>query len=253
MIDRDIDSVRATLDAGTHVGTIEFTSPPNNYLNGDSLARSVAAAQELREAGARAIVLCSEGKNFCAGADFSNLSGRGDVYELGIALVAQPLPIIAAVQGAAVGGGVGLAMSADLRVAGPSSYFWVNFARLGLHHGFGLTETLTRTIGESATVDILYRGNRLSGADAHRIGLCTELVDDDRIRSRAVEIAGEIAANAPLAVQSIRATLRGDLPEKMRAAMAHERAKQEELMGTADFIEGTTALRERRTPGFIGR
>lgn len=253
MIDSHFDGVRTTLDTRTHVGTIEFTSPPNNYLNGDSLARAVDAAQELREAGARALVLCSEGKNFCAGADFSNLSGRADVYELGIALVAQPLPIIAAVQGAAVGGGVGLAMSADLRVTGPAGYFWVNFARLGLHHGFGLTETLTRTIGESATVDILYRGNRLSGTDAHRIGLCTELVEDDQIRSRAVEIAGEIAANAPLAVQSIRNTLRGDLPEKMRAAMAHERAKQEELMGTADFIEGTTALRERRTPGFIGR
>jgi enoyl-CoA hydratase/carnithine racemase len=252
------DDLRVYLDDSTHVGTLEIGRPPHNYFDGDVLAQAVEAARTLGDMGARALVLCSEGKNFCAGANFAAAGGavgggRSDIYELGIELVEQPLPIIAAVQGGAIGGGVGLALAADLRVASPDSYFWANFARLGIHHGFGLTVTLPLAVGHQKAIELLYTGRRVSGEDAYQMGLCDHLVPAAQIRERATALAAEIAAAAPLATRAIRQTMRGSLAAGMKAAMATERALQAELTRTEDFREGTSALRERRQPQFRGR
>jgi enoyl-CoA hydratase/carnithine racemase len=203
-------------------------------------------------------MLCSEGKNFCAGADFGDSAGAlvGDgaahLYDIAIRLFEQPLPMVAAVQGAAIGGGLGLALAADARIASPESRFSANFARLGFHHGFGLTVTLPLVAGHQAALDLLYTGRRVDGTAAYALGLCDELVSADDVRARAIARAGEIAASAPLAVRSIRNTLRGPVIEQLRAAMAHERAEQERLQQTADFHEGLAASRERRSPNFLG-
>jgi enoyl-CoA hydratase/carnithine racemase len=252
------DEVRVDLDARTHVGTVEICRPPNNFFNGDVLATVVDAARELESLGARALVLCSAGKNFCAGADFSGSGGvvsgsRSDVYELGISLLEQPLPIVAAVQGGAIGGGVGLALVADFRVAAPESYFWVNFSRLGIHHGFGISVTLPLVVGHQNAIELLYTGRRIDGTAASRIGLCDHLVSHDLVRVRATELAAEVAAAAPLATRAIRKTMRGSLVGEVKAAMAVERVVQNELIRTEDFREGTAALRERRQPVFHGR
>jgi enoyl-CoA hydratase/carnithine racemase len=253
------DDVRVLLDDGTKVGTIEIRRPPHNFFDGDVLAQAVGAARRLGDMGARALVLCSEGKNFCAGANFATPAGggtsggRADIYELGVSLVEQPLPIVAAVQGGAVGGGVGLALAADLRVASPESYFWVNFALLGIHHGFGLSVTLPLAVGHQKAIELLYTGRRVGGAQAHRIGLCDHLVPAEEIRQRATDLAAEIAAAAPLATRAIRRTMRGSLAADMTAAMATERAIQDQLIRTADFAEGTSAVRERRKPDFRGQ
>jgi enoyl-CoA hydratase/carnithine racemase len=240
------------------VGTIEICRPPSNFFDGDVFAAAVDAAQELGAKGARALVLCSEGKNFSAGANFSAPQGaagggRTDIYELGIQLVEQPLPIVAAVQGGAVGGGAGLALAADLRVASPESYFWINFSRLGFHHGFGLSVTLPLAVGHQKAIELLYTGRRVSGEEAALIGLCDHLVPADRLRARATALAAEIAAAGPLATRAIRQTMRGSLAADMKAAMAAERVEQERLIRTADFAEGTAAVRERREPRFTGR
>jgi enoyl-CoA hydratase/carnithine racemase len=245
-------------DPSNFVGTIEIRRPPHNYFNGDVLADVAEIARKLADRGARALVLCSEGKNFCAGADFGNAAGpsgggRTDVYEIGISLLEQPLPIVAAIQGGVIGGGVGLALVADFRVAAPSSYFWVNFARLGLHHGFGLTVTLPRVIGYQAATELLYTGRRIDGTTARQMGLCDYLVPADELRSKAHELAGEMAAAAPLAVQGMRRTMRSALAREAKAAMDAERVVQNELIKTADFKEGTTAVRERRQPQFMAR
>jgi enoyl-CoA hydratase/carnithine racemase len=253
------DDLRVLLDAVSHVGTIEIRRPPNNFFDGDVLAQAVDAARRLGDMGARALVLCSEGKNFCAGANFGGGpggaagGGRSDIYELGIELLEQPLPIVAAVQGGAVGGGVGLALVADLRVAAPESYFWVNFARLGIHHGFGLSVTLPLAVGHQRAIELLYTGRRLGGEDAHRAGLCDHLVPAARVRERATELAAEIAAAAPLATRAIRQTMRGSLAADVKVAMATERAIQDQLIRTEDFREGTSAVRERREPQFRAR
>jgi enoyl-CoA hydratase/carnithine racemase len=100
------------------------------------------------------------------------------------------LPVVAAVQGAAIGGGLGLAMAADLRVASPESRFAANFSLLGFHHGFGLTVTLPLAVGHQAALDLLYTGRRIDGTTAHRLGLCDTLVPPDQLRARATELAG---------------------------------------------------------------
>lgn len=255
--DLSSDDVRVLIDEGTHVGTVEICRPPNNFFDGDVLAQVVDVAYKLGSLGARALVLCSAGKNFCAGADFSGAravgGSRSDVYELGISLLEQPLPIVAALQGATVGGGVGLALVADFRIASPLSHFWVNFSRLGIHHGFGITVTLPLAVGHQKAIELLYTGRRVDGETALRIGLCDYLVPADQIRVRATELAAEIAAAAPLATRAIRQTMRGQFVEDVKAAMTAERAIQDRLVKTEDFIEGTSAVRERRQPEFRGR
>jgi enoyl-CoA hydratase/carnithine racemase len=157
------------------------------------------------------------------------------------------------VQGGAIGGGLGLACSADFRVGAPEARFTSNFAQLGFHHGFGLTLTLPLVAGRQKSLELLYTGKRIGGEEAFEIGLLDRLVPLDELRQAARELAREIASSAPLAVQSIRKTMRGDLAEAFRAATVHEGSEQIWLRQTADFQEGIKASAERRAPVFQGR
>jgi len=168
-------------------------------------------------------------------------------------LIGARTPIVATVQGAAVGGGFGLALAADFRIATPSTRFIANFSRLGLHHGFGITVTLPAVVGQQHAMDMLYTGRAVAGDEAALILLCDRLAPDEAaLRSAAHEFAAQIAASAPLAVVSIRQTLRGDLADRVRAATAREQSEQAWLAGTADFLEGVSATAERREPRFTG-
>ena len=246
-----------TVELGDFVAVIEIHRPPENYFDA-ALIEDLADAYERLDAdeGCRAIVLCSEGRHFCAGARLGPGGGEREttrLYAAAVRLFAAGTPVVAAVQGAAVGGGLGLALSADLRVASADSRFAANFARLGFHHGFGLTVTLPEVAGRQAAYDLLYTGRRVRGEEARALGLSDRLVDGGREREAARELAGEIAASAPLAVRSIRQTLRGDLAERIRAATEREAAEQARLAATEDFREGVQATAERRTPHFTGR
>jgi enoyl-CoA hydratase/carnithine racemase len=160
---------------------------------------------------------------------------------------------VAAIQGAAIGGGFGLALMPDFRIATPESRFSANFARLGFHHGFGLSVTLPRLVGQQAAMELLYTGRRIKGDEAQKLGLCDRLVPADRLRDEARSLAREIAISAPLAVRSIRETLRGDLAQDIRRATDREKAEQDRLQKTEDWREGTKAMSERREPDFKGR
>ena len=236
------------------VAVVEFSRPPHNYFDGE-LIRGIADAYERLDGdpGCRAIVLCSEGKHFCAGANFAAKNpAEGDLYEQAVRLFATCTPVVAAVQGAAVGGGLGVALSADFRVASPESRFSANFARLGIHHGFGLTVTLPLVVGPQRALELLYTGARVNGEDAHAIGLCDRLVGSDRLREEAIGLAHEIAISSPLAIRSIRATMRGDLADRVRSATAHEATEQAKQFDSPDFVEGVAAAAERREPRFTG-
>ncbi len=212
-------------------------------------------------------MLCSEGKHFCAGADFANPSApslhaapgtpfrasAAQLYDEAARLLAARTPVVAAVQGAAIGGGLGLACSADFRVTCPEARFSANFARLGFHHGFGLTVTLPPLVGQQGALDLLLTGRRVDGEEALRMGLCDRLVQGDELRQSAIALAGELAASAPLAVRSIRATMREGLAERFRAATMHEQEEQDELRKTEDFLEGVKATAERCDARFSGR
>jgi len=244
---------------GDFVALAEIQRPPNNFFDRTLIACLADALEALdAEPACRAIVLASEGKHFCAGADFQSKravaedsSGR-HLYDEAVRLFAARTPCVAAVQGAAIGGGLGLALMPDFRVAAPEARFSANFARLGFHHGFGLTVTLPRVVGSQAAMELLYTGRRIDGEAAARLGLCDRLVPRERVREEAHALAAEIAASAPLAVDSIRETLRGDLARAIAEATQREKAEQERLQATQDFREGIRAMAARRPPRFRG-
>jgi len=278
---------RSTEDLGIeiaddYVTTIEIRRPPANFFDLSLIAQLADTIEELdADDRTRAVVLCAEGKHFCAGANFgggsSSAAGGGSssaargrsssssssaessdddgrhLYDEAVRLFATQTPVVAAIQGAAVGGGLGLALFPDFRVACPESRFSANFARLGFHHGFGLSVTLPELVGSQVAMDLLYTGRRVPGEEAHTIGLCDRLVEADRLRDEARAWAVEIATSAPLAIRSIRETLRGDLANRIRLATDREKAEQDRLQKTADFREGIRAMGERRTPEFEGR
>jgi len=239
------------------VARVEIRRGPNNFFDARLIADLASTFERLdADPDCRAIVLCSQGKHFCAGANFGDRTrGRGegaDLYEQAVRLFRSETPVVAAIQGAAVGGGLGLALMPDFRVAAPEARFSANFARLGFHHGFGLSVTLPHLVGPQHAMDLLYTGRRVKAEEALTMGLCDRLAPAETLRSVAHAWAAEIALSAPLAVRSIRRTLRGDLAERIREATAHERQEQDRLQATADFREGIAAMSERRTPRFVG-
>jgi len=251
------------------VALLEIRRPPNNFFD-IALIREIADALEGldQDQGCRAVVLASQGKAFCAGANFGDGSaldqaGRmpgdpargmeGHLYIEAVRLFRTAKPIIAAVHGAAVGGGLGLALIADFRVTCPEARFCANFTRLGFHPGFGLTTTLPAAIGTTNAALMFYTSRRFTGEDAYRMGLATVLVAQDEVRAAALKLAAEIADNAPLGVAATRATLRAGLAERVQAATEHELGEQRRLRQTADFREGVKAMAERRLPNFAGQ
>jgi enoyl-CoA hydratase/carnithine racemase len=260
--DAPIMSNDITLSISEHVATVEIHRPPNNFFDFD-LIREIADTYEQLDddADCRAIVLCSEGKHFCAGANFQSRESWGQeqldnqasqLYKEAVRIFSGRKPVVAAVHGAAVGGGLGLALSADFRVTCEDARFSANFSRLGFHQGFGLSVTLPRLVGHAKASLLLFTGRRVKGGEAVAMGLADELVPTAQVRARAQGLALEIAESAPLAVQSIRATLRAGLAEEIARITDHELAEQSRLRTSDDFREGIAAMAERRPPAFKG-
>jgi enoyl-CoA hydratase/carnithine racemase len=252
-----------------HVAVVEIRRPPNNFFD-IALIKEIADAFEALDADAdcRALVLAAQGKAFCAGANFGDgatldrdgsalLSGPtpgvAHLYLEGNRLFRTKKPIVAAIHGAAVGGGLGLAMVGDFRVTCPEARFCANFTRLGFHPGFGLTVTLPAVVGPTKAALMFYTSRRVRGDEAHAMGLADVLVPQHEVRAAALALAAEIAENAPLGLAATRATMRGNLADRVREATDHELREQTRLRQTDDFKEGVKATAERRTPAFTGR
>jgi enoyl-CoA hydratase/carnithine racemase len=248
------------------VATIEMRRPPHNFFDGKLIAEIGDALEELdADPSVRAMVLAAEGRSFCAGADFSKRMEGGGVseatrspsgkhlYKEAIRLFRTKKPIVAAVQGAAVGGGLGLALVADFRVTCAEARFSANFTRLGYHPGFGLTVTLPRLVGPQKAALLFYTSRRVPGEEAVRIGLADLLVPQAEVRASAAALALEIAQSGPLAVLATRETMRRGLSDLVEAATERELVEQEWLRRTEDFKEGVKAMAERRLPQFHGR
>lgn len=244
-----------------HVALVEICRPPHNYFDVDLIRQIGDAFKALDEdRNVRAIILAAQGKSFCAGADFGGdgafegeeLADRFEaLYAAGAELLRTRKPFIAAVQGAAIGGGLGLAAVADFRVASASSRFAANFVKIGIHQGFGLSVTLPRLVGAQRAAELLLTGRRIGGEEALTIGLVDRLVPEGELRGAAIAFAREIAVNAPLAVMSVRETLRMGLFDQACEVMRRERSEQARLRRTQDAEEGIRAVAERRDGRFI--
>jgi enoyl-CoA hydratase/carnithine racemase len=257
-----------TIERSGNVATIVIQRPPHNFFD-MSLIKQIADAFEGfdKDTNIRAGVLCADGKSFCAGANFgdgSKLDAQGNrpnenqmgghLYQEAVRLFRTKKPIVGAIQGPAIGGGLGLALVPDFRVACPESRFAANFTRLGFHPGFGLTYTLPRLIGDQQANLMFYTGRRLNGQQALDIGLADVLVGSvAEVRPAAIALAKEISESAPLAVKETRATVRKGMADAVKAATDHELKVQSELRQTEDFKEGVRAVNERRVANFQGR
>lgn len=256
------------IDKTGHVALVEIRRPPNNFFD-IPLIKDIASAFEAfdQDINIRAIVLAAQGKAFCAGANFGDgatLDKEGrrpgepmpsvqSLYIEGNRLFRTKKPIVAAIHGAAVGGGLGLAMVADFRVTCPEARFCANFTRLGFHPGFGLTVTLPEVIGKTKAALMFYTSRRVPGDEAYAWGLADVLVPQAEVRAAALKLAAEIAENSPLGLVATRNSMRGDLADRVLKSTEHELQEQTRLRKTDDFKEGIKATAERRLPNFTGR
>ena len=246
-----------------HVAIVSFARPPYNFADLaliEGLGEAFAAADADPEV--RSIVLRSDGKVFCAGADLANANpvadaagegARNPFYVAAARLFAGKKPVVAAIQGAAVGAGLGLALVADFRIAAPEAKFVANFVALGFHPGFGISAVLERVVGRQRALLMNLTARRIRADQAADWGLVDQLVDAADLDAAALGLAQEIAAGAPLAVQSTRATMRGDVAALVERQTDHELAEQAWLQRTDDFAEGVRAVNERRPGRFTGR
>ena len=239
-----------------HRGGVTFLTlsrPPHNFFDSVLLAQLADAVGRCDNTPSiRAIVLSSDQRSFCAGADFGG-GKRPDpamIYNEAVRLAGRRKPMVAAIKGAAIGGGLGLALAADFRIGCTETRLQANFTRIGISPGFGLTFTLPRIIGRQAALDLFLTARRIEGEEAYRLGMLDRLVLQEDVETHAEALAYELASNAPSAMLATRALALDDYPSAFRAAVARELGYQEPLFANPDFDEGVRAAAERRLPAF---
>ena len=230
------------------------------------------AAELARDPDVRAVVLTGAGEAFSAGGDLDFLAslaaaGLADpggptrqrnrdtmhaFYQLFLAVRDIPCPTIAALNGAAVGAGLCVALACDLRIAARDARLGLNFVRLGIHPGMGATWTLPRLVGSARAAELLFTGRLVDGEEAERIGLVNRAVAREAVLPKALSLAGAIAEAAPRAVRGARAALARSEAASLDDQLAFEAARQAECYETRDLQEGLAAARERRAPRFRG-
>ncbi|HEX8002477.1 MAG TPA: enoyl-CoA hydratase/isomerase family protein [Mycobacteriales bacterium] len=221
---------------------------------------AVAALRADREV--RAVVVTGEGSAFCAGGDLSWIGESPDLsvmalrermlpfYRAWLAVRDLDVPVVAAVNGAAVGAGLCLALACDLRYASPGATFSAPFARLGMHPGMAATYLLPEVVGLARARELLLTGRRVTAAEALEMGLVSGVADD--VRAHALEVARGIADSAPIAVRLTKAALAYAGHHSIDAALDWEGLAQPVTMASADLREGLAAQAERRAPRFTG-
>jgi enoyl-CoA hydratase/carnithine racemase len=249
-----------------HIATVEMQNGDLNFFDLEMLTSLADCFADLdKEPKCRAIVLASRGKAFCAGANFaSGTRAKGldtktespsgsPLYDQAVRLFTNKKPIVGAVNGAAIGGGLGLCLVPDFRVACPEARFAANFTQLGFHPGFGLTHTLPALVGQQKAWHMMFTGRRVKAEEALEMGMIDRLVPAPQVRAAAREMALELASAAPLGVMAVRESVRMGLADRVRAATARELQEQNKLQGTEDMKEGIKATAERRPAKFVGR
>jgi enoyl-CoA hydratase len=257
------DAVR--YQARDHIGVITLDTPPRNSMTPellDAFARASAAARA--DAEIRALVVTGTGSCFSAGADLKTGLQRGSdglapaersyaMYEPFLSLLDVEVPIVGALNGHAIGGGFGLALVCDVRIAALEGKYGANFVALGLAPGMAITHLLPRLVGVSRASELLYTGRLVDGAEAERLGIVNRAVPAARVLEEGLALAHAIAANAPFALRATKAGIRRSLTLDVRAAARAEASDQAASLAMQDSREGMSALLEKRKPLFTGR
>jgi enoyl-CoA hydratase/carnithine racemase len=258
------DAVR--YQAHEQIGVITLDRPDNrNSMTPellDAFARASAAARA--DDSVRALIVTGTGSCFSAGADFKSGLQRGDdelappersyaMYEPFLSLLDVAVPIIGALNGHAVGGGFGLALVCDIRIAAVASKYGANFVAVGLAPGMAITHLLPRLVGVARASELLFTGRLVDGAEAERLGIVNRAVPSTEVMSEAMTLARAIAANAPFAVRATKAAIRRGLGLEIRAAARAEAHDQAASLAMDDAREGMSALLAKRRPLFTGR
>lgn len=264
------------------IATITLNRPENrNSMTPDVMqAFREAVARAAADRALRCVVITGRGPSFCAGADFKSsapLSERRELersesgerargersepdyerlyrtYEPFLEVFDLPMPTVAAMNGHAVGGGFGLALVCDLRVANRDAKYGANFAKLGFTSGMAISHILPRVVGVPVAADLLFTGRLVTGAEAAAIGLAHEAVAGDAVLDAAMRRARAIAACAPEAVRLMKRSLYRGAGWDPRRAAREEAFAQAATMRSDDGREGVRALLEKREPKFTGR
>jgi enoyl-CoA hydratase len=249
------------------VVTLRLDNPARRNALDAELASALreAVASVRTDASVRCVVVTGTDGAFCSGADLGGLieQGGGTVlmrremlgryYRTFLDLRELDVPTVAAVNGAAIGAGLNLALCCDLRVAAESARFGATFVRLGIHPGGGGTYLLTRLIGPERAARLLLTGEVVSGAEAAALGLVSSVVPDGELASAVDALTARIAGNAPAAVRAAKRTLRLAGDATFEAVLEVESLAQAASQAADDATEGWTAFREKREPRFTGR
>jgi enoyl-CoA hydratase/carnithine racemase len=253
-------------EAADQVGLITLNRPDHrNAMTPELLdAFSEAIEQARADQRIRCLVITGTGKCFSAGADLRSSMQRSDLgkpsreasfamYEPFLKVLDIEVPVIAAMNGHTVGGGFGLALLADIRVANVDAKYGVNFARLGIHSGLGISYLLPRLVGAAYASELLFTGRLIRGSEALRVGLVTHAQEADEVLPTAMQLARAIAGSAPRAVQQMKASIRRGLHWQIREAALEEAGLQAASLATEDAKEGVAAILEKREPEFVGK
>ena len=224
-----------------------------------------ALEREAADDGVRAIVLTGAGGAFCSGADLkagiiedpdvmNHLDARMDAFHRMIrAIVGAPKPLLAAVDGPAVGFGCDLALACDLRLVTPRAYFQEKFVKIGLMPDGGGTFFLPRLVGLGRALELMYSGDAVQGEEAVRIGLANRIVPPEALGGEALAWATRLAKGPPLAHRRMKAAVWAGFAGTTEDALAREKEGQLECLRSADAMEGVMAWMQRREPTFSGR
>ena len=264
MIDRTYSTLALDYPA-RQVLRVTLNRPEAANAFNTQMARDLVACFEalaLEPGDLRCVILTGNGERaFCAGGDLKERDGMSDqawgaqhrIYERMIrAVVDCPLPLIAAVNGAAFGGGCELVASADFAYAAERARFALTETRLGIIPGAGGTQTLARAVGERRAKELILSARRFDADEAGRWGLVNAVVDDERLEGAVIEVATRIAANAPLAVRQAKQAIHRGLQMSLADGLAFEIEAYSRTVPTADRREGVRAFNEKRTAKFTG-
>lgn len=254
------------VDRADHIVTITLNRPENrNSMTPDVLGGFIDAVASVKEdRSVRCVVITGKGRSFSAGADFKSGTpgAQGDdppnersmnAYRPFLSVLGIECPVIGALNGHAIGGGLGLALVCDIRVANQDARYGANFTRLGLHPGMATTYFLPRFVGMPRAAELLLTGRIVTGREAADYGLMNYAVPEDQVLPKAMELAREVAECAPVANRWTKRSLYQNFEWDPVTAAQHEAELQSRTIEMDDHQEGVKALLEKRKPEFHGK